>query len=241
MSSTPHPAVWRASQLGHASVATLSSGFSAIDAELPGAGWPIGMLTELIGRDSGIGELRLLVPLLRQLTRQRRIVVLLAPPHLPYAPALASHGIDLDYLLMVQAPNAADRLWAVEQTLKSAAFGALLAWLPQDRTRPEHLRRMQSAAQSAVGPVFLFRQLTAQFEASPAPLRLLLLPRPDQRLSVQILKRRGPVMADPILIDLPQPVSAIRLRASPLAATPEPRPMRTIHARHDESRAGTLN
>ena len=76
MSSTPHPAVWRASQLGHASVATLSSGFSAIDAELPGAGWPIGMLTELIGRESGIGELRLLVPLLRQLTRQRRIVVL---------------------------------------------------------------------------------------------------------------------------------------------------------------------
>ena len=72
-------------------------------------------------------------------------------------------------------------------------------------------------------------------------LRLLLLPRPDQRLSVQILKRRGPVMADPILIDLPQPVSAIRLRASPLAATPEPRPMRTIHARHDESRTRTLN
>src|SRR5690606_19620988 len=156
---------------------------------------------------------------------------------------------------------------------------------------PEHLRRMQAAAQPATGPVFLFRQLAAQFEASPAPLRLLLLPRPDQRLSVQILKRRGPVMADPILIDLPQPVSAIRLRASPRpapcrllllarpaqrlsaqilrrrgpvmadpllidlpqpvsairlrasppAATSAPGPMRTIHARHDESRAGTLN
>ena len=241
MSPVLPAAVWRASQLGHASVAALSSGFPALDAELPGAGWPAGMLTELIGRESGIGELRLLVPLLRQLTRERRFVVLLAPPLQPYAPALASHGIDLDYLLVVQAPNAADRLWAVEQTLKSAAFGALLAWLPQERTRPEHLRRMQSAAQPATGPVFLFRSLAAQFEASPAPLRLLLLPRPDQRLSVQILKRRGPVMADPILVDLPQPVSAIRLRASPLAATPDPRPMRTIHARHDESRAGTLN
>ncbi|HQY28813.1 MAG TPA: translesion DNA synthesis-associated protein ImuA [Burkholderiaceae bacterium] len=241
MSSILPAAVWRASQLGHASVAALSSGFPAIDVELPGAGWPIGMLTELIGRESGIGELRLLVPLLRQLTREHRFVVLLAPPHLPYAPALASHGIDLDYLLIVQAPNAADRLWAVEQTLKSTAFGALLAWLPQDRTRPEHLRRMQAAAQPATGPVFLFRQLAAQFEASPAPLRLLLLPRPDQRLSVQILKRRGPVMTDPILIDLPQPVSAIRLRASPPVATSTPGPMRTIHARHDESRAGTLN
>ena len=46
-------------------------------------------------------------------------------------PALASLGIDLKHLIIIQAPNAADRLWAVEQTLKSASFGALLAWLPQ--------------------------------------------------------------------------------------------------------------
>lgn len=240
MSSILPASVWRASQL-HAGIAAVSSGFPVLDAELPGAGWPAGMLTELIGRESGIGELRLLVPLLRQLTRERRFVVLLAPPLQPYAPALASHGIDLDYLLVVQAPNAADRLWAVEQTLKSAAFGALLAWLPQERPRPEHLRRMQSAAQPASGPVFLFRPLAAQFEASPAPLRLLLLPRPDQCLTVQILKRRGPVMADPILVHLPQPVSTIRPRASTFTTTAESRPMRTIHARHGTSRAGTLN
>ncbi len=231
--SSPLPnAVWRASQLGHASILALSSGFPSLDAELPGAGWPAGMLTELIGRESGIGELRLLVPLLRQLTRGCRFVVLLGPPQIPYAPALASHGIDLDYLLIVQAAHAADRLWAVEQALRSQGFGALLAWLPQQRTRPEHLRRMQLAAQSTSGPVFLFRQLAAQFEPSPAPLRLLLLPRPDQRLSVQILKRRGPVMADPILVDLPQPLSSIRLRSSTSAEALETQPMRTIHAGH---------
>ncbi len=239
MSSALPAAVWRASQLGHAGVSALSSGFPALDAELPGAGWPIGALTELIGREPGIGELRLLVPLLRRLTRERRFVVLLAPPHLPYAPALASHGIDTDWLLVVQAPQAADRLWAVEQTLKSAAFGALLAWLPHERTRPEHLRRMQWAARCAAGPAFVFRPLAAQFEASAAPLRLLLLPRPDQRLSVQILKRRGPVKADPLTIDLPQPVSSIRLRASPLAApAAAPEPMRTIHAPRGEAHAG---
>lgn len=229
MSSPLPDAVWRASQLGHASVRALSSGFPTLDAELPGAGWPAGMLTELIGRESGIGELRLLVPLLRQLTRECRFVILLGPPQIPYAPALASHGIDLDYLLIVQATHAADRLWAVEQALRSQGFGALLAWLPQQRTRPEHLRRMQLAAQSTNGPVFLFRQLAAQFEPSPAPLRLLLLPRPDQRLSVQILKRRGPVMADPIQIDLPQPPTSIRLRSSARAEPLETQPMRTIH------------
>jgi hypothetical protein len=223
--------VWRADQLGRAATPTLGSGFPRLDAELPGAGWPLGALTELIAREPGVGELRLLVPLLRQLTRERRVVILLAPPHVPYAPALAAHGVDLQHLLVVQAPNAADRLWAVEQTLRSTGFGALLAWLPQDKTRPEHLRRMQLAAQSASGPVFLFRTLAAQFESSPAPLRLLLLPRAGERLSVQVLKRRGPVLADPLLLELPQPVAAIRLR--PRVAHPDPaanQSLATIHA-----------
>lgn len=221
--------VWRASRIGHAAVQALPSGFAALDAELPGAGWPVGMLTELISRESGVGELRLLVPLLRRLTRERRFVVVLGPPQTPYAPALADHGIDLDYLLIVQAPQAADRLWAVEQTLKSSGFGALLAWLPQPRTRPEHLRRMQLAAHGTHGPVFLFRSLEAQFDASPAPLRLLLLPRAEQRLSVQILKRRGPVVADPILVDLPRPLSSIRLRSHGAGESAAPMPMRSIH------------
>lgn len=202
--------VWQANRLGHAGVASLSSGFAPLDAQLPGDGWPLGVCTELIAPEPGIGELRLLVPALRQLTRERKVVILLGPPHVPYAPALAAFGINLDYLIIVQATQAADRLWAVEQVLRSASFGALLAWLPHGRTRPEHLRRIQLAAQGARGPVFLFRPLPAQFESSPAPLRLLLLPRPQQQLSVQILKRRGPLLAQPLLIDLPQAPSALR-------------------------------
>lgn len=212
--------VWRANQLGGGTRAGLASGFATLDTELPGGGWPIGALTELIAHDAGVGELRLLIPLLRRLTIERRIVILLAPPHIPYAPALASFGIDLHYLLIVQAPNAADRLWAVEQTLKSASFGALLAWLPAPRTRPEAVRRMQLAAQSALGPAFLFRPLSAQFESSAAPLRLLLIPKPNQALAVQVLKRRGPVLAKPVLLDLPRPAALAQLRPSPLPAEP---------------------
>ena len=219
-----HRQLWQADQLGHAPVAAHPSGFAELDPQLPGGGWPLGMLTELIARNPGVGELRLLIPVLRQLTLERKVVIMLAPPLVPYAPALAGFGIDLDYLLVIQAPNAADRLWAVEQTLKSTSFGALLAWLPQDRTRPEHLRRMQLAAQSSQGPVFLFRELPAQFESSPAPLRLLLLPRPEQRLAVQVLKRRGPLLTDPILLQLPQPPLALRLRMG--GSTPADRPAR---------------
>ncbi|HYF60308.1 MAG TPA: translesion DNA synthesis-associated protein ImuA [Burkholderiaceae bacterium] len=221
------PGVWRADRLGHGGPSTLPSTFPELDAQLPGGGWPAGMLTELIAREPGIGELRLLVPVLRRLTRERKVAVLLGPPHVPYAPAFAAFDIDLDYLIVVQARQAADRLWAVEQTLRSASFGALLAWLPHGRTRPEHLRRMQLAAQGTRGPAFLFRPLPAQFETSPAPLRLLLLPRPGQRLSVQMLKRRGPVLERPLLLELPQPPS-VTLPGRPAApvrgAVPEPRP-----------------
>ncbi len=182
MNPPPFKHVWRASTIGTPDIAVRRSGFAPLDAELPGAGWPVGMLTELITRQAGIGELRLLVPVIRELTQAGKVVILLAPPLIPYAPALTSFGIDLDYLIIIQAANAADRLWAVEQTLKSASFGALLAWLPQRRTRGEHLRRMQLAAQTANGPVFLFRDLDAQFDTSPAPLRLLLLPRPNEQL-----------------------------------------------------------
>ncbi len=242
-----HPGLWRADQVGHTSVAAHPSQFPTLDAALPGGGWPLGMLTELIARNPGVGELRLLIPLLRQLTRERKIVIMLAPPLIPYGPALATYGVDLDYLLIIQAPNAADRLWAVEQTLKSTSFGALLAWLPQDRTRPEHLRRMQLAAQTCRGPVFLFRDLPAQNESSPAPLRLLLLPRPGQMLSVQLLKRRGPVLADPLLLQLPQPPLALRLRPHhpqhpqhpqrPEIAPARPMPTPSLHAIHGGSQA----
>lgn len=220
------PGVWRADRLGDGGVAALPSTFPELDAHLPGSGWPLGMLTELIAREPGVGELRLVVPVLRRLTRERKVAILLGPPHVPYAPALASFGIDLDYLIVVQAVQAADRLWAVEQALRSASFGTLLAWLPHERTRPEHLRRMQLAAQGTRGPVFLFRHLPAQFEASPAPLRLLLLPRPGQRLSVQLLKRRGPVLAQPLLLELPQPPSVARpARTAPAGQRATPRPV----------------
>lgn len=225
--------VWRATELGRSGQPSLSSGFPALDAELPGAGWPTGMLTELIAREPGTGELRLLVPLLRQLTLAQRLIIMLGPPHLPYAPALRSFGIDTTQLLIIQARQAADRLWAIEQALKSDSFGCLLAWLPQERTRPEHLRRLQLAAQTSRGPAFLLRPLAAQFEASPAPLRMLLLPRPNQQIAVQLLKRRGPVMAHPLLLELPRPAATISLRAQTLrphapGKPPEPQAAQTL-------------
>src|SRR6185295_7940581 len=100
-------------------------------AELPGGGWPAGGLTELLVPTKGIGELGLLMPALARLTCAGKRVVWLAPPYLPYAPALAAAGIDLPHLALVRAAGRRDALWAAEQALRAGSCHALLAWLPR--------------------------------------------------------------------------------------------------------------
>src|SRR5689334_4298485 len=72
-----HPSLWRARSGGAAGQnAVLPSGFPALDAELPGGGWPVRTLTELLLPQPGVGEIRLLAPLLAPLARAGRSVLL---------------------------------------------------------------------------------------------------------------------------------------------------------------------
>jgi len=105
----------------------------------------------------------------------------------------------------------ADLLWALEQALKSGHVGAVLAWLPP-RLKADALRRLQLAAQSHDGPAFLFREVDARVKPSAAPLRLLLQGAGIDRLSVRVLKRRGPPLTQPLMLALP-PILSERLRA----------------------------
>ena len=191
---------------------TVTSGFETLDQALPGGGWPCGALTELLSKQHGIGELRLLAPVLRQFTSQQKTVMLIDPPMLPYGPALVTYGIDLRYVILLKAKHVMDRLWAIEQCLRSNSLGSILAWLPHSDLRPEIFRRLQLAAQPCEGPSFIFRPSEVQSQASAAPLRILLLPRSQQRLGLRILKRRGPWHADSHDIELPQSMQGLQLR-----------------------------
>jgi cell division inhibitor SulA/protein ImuA len=55
------PDVWRGDCFPEAAALTLSSGYAALDAELPGGGWPRGALTELLVDGPGLGEVSLLL------------------------------------------------------------------------------------------------------------------------------------------------------------------------------------
>ncbi|MDE2394258.1 MAG: translesion DNA synthesis-associated protein ImuA [Burkholderiales bacterium] len=226
-----HPALWRAHQLGRQREAGWASGFAELDAVLPGAGWPARALTELLLAHPGIGEMRLLCPVLAAVQQQQRSVILFDPPALPFASALAACGLDLQQLYVVRSHAAqrgraggplpaADILWALEQSLASGQVGALLAWLPA-RLAADSLRRLQLAAQAHDGPAFLLREEAARLRPSPAPLRLLLRPAGPDELRLQLLKRRGPPLARPLTLAL-APVLAPALRARALRSSALP-------------------
>ncbi len=171
----------------------LATGWPKLDAALPGRGWPLGTLIELLLPETGAGELSLLLPALAALAagpagHGRRWLAWIAPPHAPYPPALAQSGIRPDRLLLVSAEKTADRLWAIEQALRSGSCAAVLAWL--DAADDRWLRRLKLAAETGRTLAVLLRPARRRASASPASLRLALEPTPGG-LDLWVLKSRG--------------------------------------------------
>jgi cell division inhibitor SulA/protein ImuA len=206
-----HSGIWRGSELACTVCPGIASGFAALDAELPGGGWPRGALSEILPQHEGIGELRILGPALAELAAQGKFIAWIAPPYLPYAPALAAAGIALERIVIVKTTKDSDSLWAAEQALRSAACGGVLAW-PREIRFPQ-LRRLQLAAEDGRCLAVLFRPTAAAREPSPAVLRIALATSAGG-LALSILKRRGAPLSRPILLPA--------LSAPPAAANSSP-------------------
>ena len=193
--------VWRGAG-GRSARAILPSGFPALDSCLPGGGWPRGAIIEIFVSRYGIGELTVLVPALAALTRPipgeaPKWVAWIAPPFIPYPPALTQRGVRIERLLMIH-PSAArkDRLWAIEQVVRSGSSVGVLAWLAE--ADDVVLRRLQLATEERGCWTVLFRPIEALRARSPAALRIRVseLRRPPgaefpQGLRVEIVKCRG--------------------------------------------------
>jgi len=180
------PGIWRAHELSP--VKARSTGHRALDALLPGGGWPIGALTELIPLIEGIGEVAVLQMALKQLCDEKRHIVFVHPPYIPYAPALLSAGLPLPRVLWIDAAHDEDAHWAAEQTLREGAAGAVLLWSHAVADRP--LRRLQLAAEAGQSLAFIYRSAVTLNSSSPAALRIVLRPAPAA-LGVEVLKARG--------------------------------------------------
>lgn len=183
------PAVWRAGK-AEANAGTIPTGFAALDQRLPGGGWPAQGLIEFLLHPPGTGELGLLLPVLAtlQASSPESWLLMVSPPHEPYAPALAARGLDLQRLLVTRTPEV---LWTMEQALRSMACRVVIAWVDGSRPlRMQWLRRLQLAAMQSGSLAVLCRPRRLAREASPAVLRLELEGTPEG-LSVTVLKSRG--------------------------------------------------
>jgi protein ImuA len=238
--------LWRGSSLSASAAPTLPSGFAALDAELPGGGWPLQAVAELLTPQFGVLEWRLLAPALQRWwggqalpaaataagRRMRtaapalRSLLLINPPHAPHLPGLQALGLPPSALIWVDAATPAEALWAAEQAIKSRV--AVLAWLPA--ARPEQVRRLQVSALSSDAPAFLVRPERVGQQSSAAPLRLAVKPGEGWGLAVHLLKRRGPAhegwLALPAVPGAVEPLlTAARRKPQPAAAqmfTPSP-------------------
>ena len=197
--------LWRASSMDADYRQYSSTGFSLLDKELPGKGWPTDGLTEFLHDKTGIGELRLLAPTLARMTQdQNRSVLFVSPPYIPYPPALAQAGIDLTRLIVSQPKSHKDYLWVLEKALASQSCSAVIAW--PNQIHEKQIRRLQLASKDGNSWGILFRPEMSSKKTSPAELRLRLRPptyrlnenspsysreRENSALIIKVLKRKG--------------------------------------------------
>ena len=172
-----HHLVWQANKT-RPEARGVGTGFAELDQALPTRGWPRAALTELAVPYWGLGELRLLLPAMVHLNRQKQQV----------APALVRAGLDLKYVLVVDA-QPGNVSWAMERLAATRSCGMVLAW-------PAHLseveaRRLHLAAGTGGVIGVVLRSETEKWRAPGAALRLELEPGEGGGMVVNILKSRG--------------------------------------------------
>jgi len=189
-----HPKIWKLDGRSPR-WETIATGFDELDRCLPGGGWPSRAITEVFFERDGMGEVSLFLPALVQ--SQPRNIVWVAPPYIPYAPALFRAGLDLRRVLLVHPDSAQDVAWAVEQILQSQDRLIVLAWI--DRVDQTALRRLQLRVEAHRAWAVFFRPMSALQQNSPSALKLHLERRAGS-MRIQILKCRG---AKPAVVTVP--------------------------------------
>ena len=212
--SISHPKIFRIGDApSAASTPCLPTGFAALDRELVGGGWPQQGLIELLCDDVGIGEVSLMLPAHAYLGNIRHLgptgmlwVTAATSPYLPYAPAIAQSGIDLKQLVIANAPQMQDALWAAEQGLLSGGMGIVMVWLSDQQPSDVSLRRLLQAANNSNALCVLARPVAAATRPSPAQLRIVLKAVQSRAanlgaIEVQLLKRRGLPIGKTIVLE----------------------------------------
>jgi protein ImuA len=139
-----------------AEIGSLSLG--GLDSALPWGGLPLTGVHEIAGAVADGAALGFAVHLLARFAARRapRPVLWIAAAEPLYAPGLAQAGLVPERFLFVAARNLADRLWALEEALRSGRLAAALAEV--SRLPPTASRRLQLAAEAGGSPGLLLHE-----------------------------------------------------------------------------------
>lgn len=161
---------------------------------------------------------------------------------LPYGPGLARYGCDPAALLIVEAARPAEAGWALEEALRSGAFGLLVgAGLDADFTAS---RRLALAAADHGTPCLLVDAPGAE-RPTAAATRWRIAARPSAgdvydtaapgrpRWRLDLVRQRGGAPAGPWELDWDEPTHRFALAAAPAdrTAAPPARPAAEAGAR----------
>ncbi len=176
-----NPALWRGCDMAGRGDHGQPTGYPQLDGILPGRGWPRNALVEIITPQWGMGELQLLVPLMRQVVGEGKWILWISPPYLLNSPALLQAGIDPRQVLVINLEiSCKDALWSMEKALQAAGCGLVLAW--QNWLPGKVVRRLQLAAEAG-GTLGVLFQHRASKDSQPSLRLKLEESRPARRLS----------------------------------------------------------
>jgi len=188
-----NPKLWRGCDLAGQGSHGQSTGFPQLDDILPGRGWPDSGLLEIITPHWGMGELQILMPLMRNIIEQGKWILWVSPPHQLYAPALVQAGIDTRQILVVKADTSCtDALWSMEKALQTKNCGLVLAW--QSWLPGRVLRRLQLAGDAGKTLGVLFKHNDSKYSPSSMRLQIKGLAPQSRCLSdteITLIKARG--------------------------------------------------
>ena len=184
------PALWRGQQRHADHRAFQSTGYRALDAVLPGQGWPVAGVVEVVTRSDQAPPLQPFVPLMARCTQAGQTVLLVDPPPalVPFAPAWQQAGVVLSTLFTVQSQTRKQAWWVMETALRATACALVLIWpcARGGRLGVATVRRWQVAAAAGSTLGVLFVPESMQGQASNVHLRLRM-----QGQQLTVLKARG--------------------------------------------------
>lgn len=155
-----------------------STGCQALDRCLPGGGYDSGTVVEYLQAARASGATWLALTAAREaMAKTDRFCLVVDWREEFYPPAVAAMGIDLKRVVIVRPQTLAERLWAIDQALRSPAIAAVIAEV-------EHLddraaRRLQLAAERGGGLGLLVRGVAARHLPSWAAVQWLVRPLPQ--------------------------------------------------------------